>query len=104
MKKFIWLNVKGKVSIHECEVSIAKPKPFNLKDDEERYVILQPATLKESLSHSFSFFFRDSYDECLEHYKNAVTATFESTKLTRKIDYSNQDVENKLAAVEFLPL
>jgi hypothetical protein len=104
MKKFIWINNKGKTSIYECEVSLIRPKPFNLKGDEEKYSIDAPANLKENLEYSFSFFFADSYQESLAKYIRAVIDSFETTKTTRGTEYTKDDVNAKLDEVKFVPL
>lgn len=77
MKKFISHTIKGKTSVYECEVSIHRPRPFNLHLGEELYTVEAPAQFKGELWYSFFFF--DTAEECLEKAKKDQKASAERT-------------------------
>lgn len=99
-KKFYYVNTKKNFGVYQVELSDMHI-PW-LPVDEQKFVVQSPVFLKgEEL---MSWCLHDTPEDCMDYAKTSVRAGFEAGLRKRKIEYTEEDVQNSIAQLQVFML
>lgn len=115
MRKFYTQFYKEKITIFEVEVrkvtGVEDPSVMWLKEGEYKAKVLSPSCLLEKDQQGkitnpvwFSHIFNDSLDEAKASAKKSVVDSFNRNLLKFGKEFSEQEVEDKVSAIEVIML